>query len=108
MGATEGQLRGVQAPLYLHLAKWLLALRQTLGLAGHFTNLPLASLHGAANDGAELASRLIAVIAKMSFFILSSSLGTGRLVGSRSKPLRQFARQFAPSDGPPSRGRQTS
>ena len=70
---------GVAAQLRLgrgHLMKWPWPLRHTLGLAtGHLTNLPLASLHGAASDGAEPASRLSAANANTIVFILSS-LGT--------------------------------
>src|SRR4051794_9115187 len=46
-----GQARLAQA--YLHFMKWPLALRHILGLAGHLTNLPFLSLHGAAITGAE-------------------------------------------------------
>src|SRR5205807_1356606 len=57
-GSTADKARRVR-PDYLHLAKWPFALRQVLGFAGlvgHFMNLPFASLHGAASDGAEPAN----------------------------------------------------
>src|SRR5206468_9851907 len=81
------------SPVYLHLAKWPFALRHVLGFAGlvgHFMNLPLASLQGAASDGAEPANRLSAVNAKTNFFMLSS-LGTGK--GEHRPMVRPCASQ---------------
>src|SRR5690242_8893355 len=87
------------------------ALRQVVGLAGlagHFTNLPLASRHGAASDGAAPASRLTALNASTIFFMFSS-LGTGRLQIRHSSPschcqphyiAAMLARSTYPQDRP--------
>src|SRR5439155_10394320 len=63
------------------------------GFAGHLTNLPLASLQGAAIDGAEPAIRLSAVNANTSFFILSS-LGTGSAEHRRVDRLSASHRRY--------------
>src|SRR6476619_5386525 len=53
-----------------HFMKWPLASRHIFGLAGHLTNLPFLSLHGAASAGADApAIRLNADKASTNFFI---------------------------------------
>src|SRR4051794_12821277 len=72
---------------YLHFMKWPLALRHTFGLAGHLTNLPFLSLHGAASDGVEPASRLSAVRANTNFLMIfpPSALGTDSISAAARK-----------------------
>ena len=74
---------------FLHFMKWPFESRQTLGLVGHLTNLPLASLHGAAKDGADPARRLNADNASTSFF-MTSSLQLGASEDALGSPTGQY------------------